>query len=729
MRFFSALLALTMLLIGSNQALAQKTVAEQEVMLELGTLDAHGRSPQAHFKPLMLHPSFVHGFSTIPLAADPTVAARQFLSDHAGLLAVMDPDTELIPLTAIPWQGRTIVRMGQVFQGLPVFDGVAVVRVEADGSVSALSSNLGTVPADLSTTPALTAQAAADEARAILPWSATVRSSAPGVYVTHDGAHLVWRVSLLGPVPSLAAVMMVDAVDGRILYMGDPIKKAQGLIYTQNPVRDDGATTEVELLRLTGDATVLTGEYAEAWRYDVDGVHTQTAVADTDGNFLYTPARMEDEPVFDDPFAEVNAYYQIDWLSNYYRTVHGHTPPHSPMKVYVNYVEEADTAYENAFFDPEAWSISLGQAPTGDFAYDFDTIAHEFTHSINRAMAEFAYFGADQMGMLVFPGGLDEGLADTFAVSLTNDPDLGEYIFGRNLVNDRVCPDDIMGEVHYDGEIVGGAHWDIHEIVGGDALEHLAFGALSTSTTTSSYADFAAGLMAAAEAMETDGDLTSTQLDEIQTVLDDRGMTVCNRFIALDDGLSYSLSGMGLGMMGDCDMMLGMASMAGYRFPPLVQWSIDVPDDATSLTFDAAPVIMGARGDEVVSIAVRAGDPVIYEMVDVGGFMTLPLLVQDADHVFEEIEGQAVIDLDSDPALQPGETYYFAIGYLGCPAATFNVSAEPGFEVAEPEPEEAPEPDEIPEPVDDATTDAGLDSTDPHGTVSEGGGCGCTIAH
>ena len=67
-------------------------------------------------------------------------------------------------------------------------------------------------------------------------------------------------------------------------------------------------------------------------------------------------------------------------------------------------------------------------------------------------------------------GGLNEGFADIWAISLTESPVLG---YGWDLVDPtisvrrydqdrKVYPQDLVGEVHADGEIIAGAFWDLY---------------------------------------------------------------------------------------------------------------------------------------------------------------------------------------------------------------------------------------------------------------------------
>ena len=90
-----------------------------------------------------------------------------------------------------------------------------------------------------------------------------------------------------------------------------------------------------------------------------------------------------------------------------------------------------------------------------------DVVYHEYGHAIN----DYRY---GQNGM--WNGGLNEGFADVWAISLTETPVLG---FGWDLIdptifvrrydqNRKVYPQDLSGEVHADGEIIAGCFWDTY---------------------------------------------------------------------------------------------------------------------------------------------------------------------------------------------------------------------------------------------------------------------------
>ncbi len=89
-----------------------------------------------------------------------------------------------------------------------------------------------------------------------------------------------------------------------------------------------------------------------------------------------------------------------------------------------------------------------------------DVVYHEFGHSLHDHSVI--------PGEGEWEGALSEGLSDTLAQAITGDPAMGRGFFKTssplrhlNPSRDLRWPDDVTGEVHVDGEIIGGTLWDL----------------------------------------------------------------------------------------------------------------------------------------------------------------------------------------------------------------------------------------------------------------------------
>ena len=96
---------------------------------------------------------------------------------------------------------------------------------------------------------------------------------------------------------------------------------------------------------------------------------------------------------------------------------------------------------------------------TGNIA---DVVYHEYGHAING--------NRYNSGSGMWNGALNEGYADIWAYTITLDPILGTGFYQNNPsgyvrrfdINKKVYPQDLVGEVHADGEIIAGAFWDLY---------------------------------------------------------------------------------------------------------------------------------------------------------------------------------------------------------------------------------------------------------------------------
>jgi MYXO-CTERM domain-containing protein len=228
-----------------------------------------------------------------------------------------------------------------------------------------------------------------------------------------------------------------------------------------------------------------------------------------------------------------------------------------------------------------------------DFAYDGDVARHEFTHAIVHSFVPgLASLGRDAFGSHAESGGLNEGWSDYFSSSFVNDPVVGDYagqglaageLGLRNNDNDKRCPDDIIGEVHADGEHWTGALWSIreeHRRGGGnvDLLDRALLLALAQSDDDEDMTRAAGRAEAAIRAAF--GDALA---DFARAEFEARGVSGCLRvwpLAVIDD------AGTGITVTRkDILLQPGIADVGVANFAPSVlQFRIDVPPGSAGFT-------------------------------------------------------------------------------------------------------------------------------------------------
>lgn len=160
---------------------------------------------------------------------------------------------------------------------------------------------------------------------------------------------------------------------------------------------------------------------------------------------------------------ESSAFYHVSIVHDYMKTKFpSFTGLDSPLETNV---DVAGTC--NAFYDGSSINFYQEGAGCNSFARVADVVYHEYGHAINGRyyLAQSAFFQN---------GAMNEGYADIWAMGITNNPILGQGN-SQSLPNDfirrydidpKVYPQDILGEVHADGEIIAGAWWDLAQNFG-----------------------------------------------------------------------------------------------------------------------------------------------------------------------------------------------------------------------------------------------------------------------
>ncbi|MDA3863109.1 MAG: hypothetical protein PF689_04490, partial [Deltaproteobacteria bacterium] len=505
--------------------------------------------------------------------------------------------------------------------------------------------------------------------------------------------------------------VFVDAHDGTILMKTKGWFDSYGRVFLIDPARTPDAS-DVILNNLTADATYLDGYEGIFQVYncleapedsmmgtpnveeaDLESIPT----SDASGNYLYDPDTGLN---YTEYAGAVNLYYHVDRMYTHFNSL-GYEIPNL-IQIVANLHTTADGTsqpYENAYFTPSTNQtfdiITAGQGETIDLAYGGDVIMHEFSHSVIYHVAidlNVAQF--DRNGMNRMPLGIHEGLADYFPASLNNSSVMGEWALNqiqegaaRDLANnDKVCPDDMVGEEHMDGEIIGAATWAIRDILGGtgERSDELLYATLLRLNSASTYKDFYDSLVISVEDAISNSTITQQEGDDILTISQSKGLDICGRSIPLDQtrtNATFGLDQLGQMMGGDCAQMRSFLSTQSITLPTLFQYNIDIPEGTTSLTFNINFTSMSPGNDLQYKIFGRKDEMIGYDLVNVyGGFMLPSAKDYDkswpASGDFTNDATSFTWTLQDVPPLPVGAEVYFAVTYANCPTTQLEVSAE-----------------------------------------------------
>jgi hypothetical protein len=408
-------------------------------------------------------------------------------------------------------------------------------------------------------------------------------------------------------------------------------------VYLDNPTENNGQPTQVTLTHFSDPWGRLTGPYAEVSNclnepggqrieFDYNGMDAwidlcrfaQTVTPGEDGTYLHVrpPQKMTDP---NDAFSEVMMFYGINTMRDYYHDVHGLDTSERPIFALVN-LQFAILGVEwypldNAAYVPagsfdgigidlgvDRDMLAFGQGERLDFACEVDVIHHEYTHYVIGGNRLFSYL-ADEYGFNNFPLSMNEGFADYFPASLADNSVLGAWALGassRDLSRFRKCPDHIVGEVHYDGEIWSSTLWHMRTELGREASDDIAFQAMMRAGPGTTLTEMSQLILEAVE------DSYPQHIDAVEAILDTHGITECERVLPFPATPEASRT-----------LILEGRQTSGimeyrYAVPAPVQHRIEVPEATTSLTIRVDAKAAGMVGGAVaMSLSLRRGSEAI----------------------------------------------------------------------------------------------------------------------
>ncbi|MBU1221441.1 hypothetical protein KKF34_12245 [Myxococcota bacterium] len=636
-----------------------------------------------------------------------------------------------------------VVRMKQFIDDVEVIGKSIAVEVSKDGRVTrSWGSVLKTRPQALKSVinPLKAIMAVEDALDTILPTG----SEAKLFILPFKSPVLVYRVAAWNGLSRYH--FYVNAQTGEIVRRLSTQSPALGRVYEIDPARTP-ATIDATLLNITTDATSLQGHGGlftvhncvsapdSGMGPNIENMELEDVLpSDGEGNYLYEP--LIDVVDYTEWAGAVNLYYHVDRMATRFTQL-GYTAD-TALKIVANVHSENTSGvkapYDNAFYTPltdGSDMITAGQGTDIDLAYGGDVIMHEFTHSVIAHISiplETPQF--DEYGIARMPLAIHEGLADYFPSSLNDSPVMGAWALeelggaSRDLSNNsKVCPTDMWGEEHMDGEILGAFAWQVREVLGAEDADNIIFESMTRLPFGPTLKDFYDAVDETLGEWVTAGDVTDIQRNDILSVGQTKGLDICGRSIPLE--ADHTVNNFGLDMLGqmmgaDCATVRQYLGPQGIEIPALFQYRLDIPEGTTSITLNPSYEIVQGGQDLEYRIYARTGEMVEYEMVNFMGYIELPRpdvydMSWPAEGSFETMTTEFTWTIQDDPPLPSGSTVYFAVASMNCPSTTLQI----GLTVSD-------------DPITDP--DAGVDGGDDADTGTDGGtddpkdkdGCKCS---
>jgi Zn-dependent metalloprotease len=432
----------------------------------------------------------VRGILTAPEKGTDQEIARRFLIDNRDLFGMREDLSDLQDVQTTEHRGIRHVKFRQIYQDLPVFGAEIIVHIDQADRVQMVNGEYCSgINVDTTAAPILKA-VAIQTVLADLHIEGSPPSDVQAKLVIFPRGEMycrAYQVMLNTKVPLGNWVYFVDAVSGEVMdsYNAMCFVKGKGSIYNSNPKRDDNEVVTAELFDLKGDKTLF-GNY-----FKVENDAGPEAVAPSDKHeFIYSPDNTH--------FDEAMVYYHLSKVGEFFRNLE-YTAQINPLTAHVH-VPDPDTHdpdYDNAYYSPFENAVYFGHGKTlNDFAKEEAVIYHEYTHSVvDTAQPSMGTYEA---------GALHEGYADYFACSITDDPQIGEFVVERigepnlrNLRNQKTYQEFTGTDVHADGEIWGITCWKMREALGARVADLLLYESLWFLPPNATFADAYDGIVQA----------------------------------------------------------------------------------------------------------------------------------------------------------------------------------------------------------------------------------------
>jgi hypothetical protein len=276
-----------------------------------------------------------------------------------------------------------------------------------------------------------------------------------GWFAGAEGTLSAWQVIVPAWRPLATWQVRIDAHTGELLQKTNLLLSATGVgaVFREDPV-SSGVVT-MESLDDLSDNGFLQGAI--------------TNVFDLVGTEAFRPDLVFDFAESDPRFVQTSVYRAVTDTGRFAES-HGFPAFGEPVITFTNLRDPTTGGeFNNAFYDPFFQLLLIGNGDgnlTANLGTDFDVPAHELGHHIFQTMVDPGLVGSP--GAL---GAVNEGVADTIAALVLQDPEIGEAVipgqpFLRNVNNSAIFPNDSSSDPHIEGLIYAGLNWELASVIG-----------------------------------------------------------------------------------------------------------------------------------------------------------------------------------------------------------------------------------------------------------------------
>ena len=537
-----ALFVLTLLLAGLLLApatlWAAKPPAPNPLLSPEDAPEASYRLAKARISSETGAPRALYSLSYPVSASTPEDMARQYLAENFSQLKLASPllaDLRHFATKALP--AGTTVRFRQTFQGIPVYGADMAITISPFNEISFVMSSYqpGVAVEDLSpAVPAADARATIIEYLGLNEPFAFDETSL--VIFHHKGVSRLAQQVRIAPrvAPHGDFLGLIDAQTGEILRAWDKAAygavDGSGLTFDPDPLSSAGATYDDPGYTDGGDAdtTELNAERVNITLRDIEedaGTYTLRGpwaeIRDSESPFdgLYQQAsdtfnftRTQNE------FEAVLTYWHVDNIMRYINVDLGISA--TPFQ-YAGNASRFDpnglSGADNSHYIGSTGEIAFGHGGVDD-SEDADVVIHELGHALHDWVTN---------GGLSQVNGLSEGIGDYLCQSYSRslgqwtavDPQFqwtfswdGHNPFwpGRITNYSGVYPDDLVGQVHTDGQIWATCMMLIWDAIGRDDTERAHWSGIAMTNGSTNQEDAAQAVLTAAGNLGYSGGQLST---------------------------------------------------------------------------------------------------------------------------------------------------------------------------------------------------------------------------